>query len=194
MLPAAVAGHPALELVNTFAGWDGAHASDYLVSYDHLAVLAGDQGLVPRDEVAALRRAAAADPDEAKASLERARLVRGVVRAALVERADGAALSALAEAARPAAATATLVAGPRPSWRVLGSGPGDLDRPAEAFAWAAALLVTGPEVGRVRACPGLGCGWTFLDVSGRRRWCSMAWCGNRSKVRAHAERGRSPTA
>ncbi|MFC7483823.1 CGNR zinc finger domain-containing protein [Luedemannella flava] len=27
---------------------------------------------------------------------------------------------------------------------------------------------------------------------GRRRWCSMAWCGNREKVRAHAARQRAP--
>jgi predicted RNA-binding Zn ribbon-like protein len=35
------------------------------------------------------------------------------------------------------------------------------------------------------------CGWVFADPSGRRRWCSMAWCGNRSKVRRHAARARA---
>jgi predicted RNA-binding Zn ribbon-like protein len=38
----------------------------------------------------------------------------------------------------------------------------------------------------VRTCP--SCGWLFLDARGRRRWCSMATCGNRAKVRAHAAR------
>lgn len=41
---------------------------------------------------------------------------------------------------------------------------------------------------RLGACP--ACGWMFYDVTrgGRRRWCSMATCGNRSKVRQHRRR------
>lgn len=38
---------------------------------------------------------------------------------------------------------------------------------------------------RVRVCP--ACGWLFHDTSrgGRRQWCSMRTCGNRTKVRQH---------
>jgi len=38
--------------------------------------------------------------------------------------------------------------------------------------------------GRFRKCAAPDCGTLFLDVSktGRRRWCSMANCGNRNKV------------
>jgi len=54
---------------------------------------------------------------------------------------------------------------------------------------AGALLVS-PERDRVRVCAGEGCGWFFVDRShaGRRRWCSMAACGNRAKVREYRER------
>lgn len=54
---------------------------------------------------------------------------------------------------------------------------------------AAALLVA-PERERLRVCGGEGCGWFFIDRSkaGRRRWCSMASCGNRVKVRRHRQR------
>ncbi|MGE5829869.1 MAG: CGNR zinc finger domain-containing protein [Micromonosporaceae bacterium] len=38
------------------------------------------------------------------------------------------------------------------------------------------------------ACPGEICGWLFADPRGRRRWCSMAWCGNRAKARRYARR------
>jgi predicted RNA-binding Zn ribbon-like protein len=40
---------------------------------------------------------------------------------------------------------------------------------------------------RLRICPGPGCGGRFADDSpaGRRRWCSMAVCGNRSKAATH---------
>ncbi|MGG5258973.1 CGNR zinc finger domain-containing protein [Phycicoccus avicenniae] len=191
VLPQPVARHPALELVNTFSGWDGAHASDYLVSYDHLAVLAGDLGLLPEHDVTRLRRAASRQPDVAEAALERTRTVRAVIRSAVLDPADPEAVAELAVAVRSAATTVELVAGRPARWRVEGITTEHLDRPADAFAWTAADLLTRPEVTGVRACPGLGCGWVFLDVSGRRRWCSMRWCGNRAKVRAHAERHRA---
>jgi predicted RNA-binding Zn ribbon-like protein len=60
---------------------------------------------------------------------------------------------------------------------------------------AAELLGTGLR-DRLRICPGPGCRGRFLDDSpaGRRRWCSMAVCGNRSKAAAyrHAAAGLSP--
>jgi predicted RNA-binding Zn ribbon-like protein len=53
---------------------------------------------------------------------------------------------------------------------------------------AAELLGTGLR-DRLRICPGPGCRGRFLDDSpaGRRRWCSMAVCGNRSKAAAHRQ-------
>jgi predicted RNA-binding Zn ribbon-like protein len=49
---------------------------------------------------------------------------------------------------------------------------------------AVALLADAPRLARVHMCPGRDCGWLFLDTSGRRRWCSMATCGSRAKMRA----------
>jgi predicted RNA-binding Zn ribbon-like protein len=50
---------------------------------------------------------------------------------------------------------------------------------------AATDLFTSNSPGMVRQCEAAGCGWLFLDRSnaGRRRWCSMADCGNRNKAR-----------
>jgi predicted RNA-binding Zn ribbon-like protein len=62
----------------------------------------------------------------------------------------------------------------------------DTDRAAEGaladIARQAIELVTGDDIGRVRRCE--GCLLLFLDRSrpGRRRWCSMDRCGNRSKT------------
>jgi predicted RNA-binding Zn ribbon-like protein len=55
---------------------------------------------------------------------------------------------------------------------------------------SAADLLTSPSLGRVAECDGQGCGWLFADTSkaGRRRWCSMAICGNRAKSQRHAQR------
>ncbi|WP_044339333.1 CGNR zinc finger domain-containing protein [Rossellomorea aquimaris] len=47
------------------------------------------------------------------------------------------------------------------------------------------LLVSKNELERVKQCEGDPCGWLFFDTSRNRsrRWCSMADCGNRAKVR-----------
>src|SRR6266513_2507587 len=66
-----------------------------------------------------------------------------------------------------------------------------LDWPAQdprrvryAVATDAIALVEDPSrLKRVSRCPGRGCGWLFLNTSGRRRWCSMSTCGSREKMR-----------
>jgi predicted RNA-binding Zn ribbon-like protein len=51
------------------------------------------------------------------------------------------------------------------------------------------LLAAGP-LDRVKQCEGDGCSLLFCDLtkSHRRRWCSMAVCGNRMKVAAFRAR------
>jgi predicted RNA-binding Zn ribbon-like protein len=48
------------------------------------------------------------------------------------------------------------------------------------------------ETARFRICANDGCRWVFEDSSraGRRRWCDMASCGNRAKVRRYRDRRR----
>jgi predicted RNA-binding Zn ribbon-like protein len=55
---------------------------------------------------------------------------------------------------------------------------------------AAADLLTQAEAGSLRRCCDATCGWLFVDQSNarRRRWCVMADCGNRNKVKAHYQR------
>jgi predicted RNA-binding Zn ribbon-like protein len=52
--------------------------------------------------------------------------------------------------------------------------------------------VAAGETGRLRICADDGCRWVFEDTSrtGRRRWCSMASCGNRAKAARHRARRR----
>jgi predicted RNA-binding Zn ribbon-like protein len=80
------------------------------------------------------------------------------------------------------------------------TGTGELSPGAAAWSWtwpadeprrarfaiavdAVALLADPERLPRVTRCPGHECGWLFLDRSGRRRWCSMATCGSREKMR-----------
>jgi len=56
---------------------------------------------------------------------------------------------------------------------------------------AVALLADPERVARLHRCPGRNCGWVFLNTSGRRRWCSMATCGSREKMRRMYARKRA---
>jgi predicted RNA-binding Zn ribbon-like protein len=59
---------------------------------------------------------------------------------------------------------------------------------------AIALLQDPGRLKRVTRCPGRGCGWLFLNTSGRRRWCSMSTCGSRDKMRRlHQRKNNTPT-
>jgi predicted RNA-binding Zn ribbon-like protein len=67
---------------------------------------------------------------------------------------------------------------------------GGLDWLLAAIARSAAeIFVEGAEA-RIRACANPACGLFFCDTSRthRRRWCSMAVCGNRHKVANFARR------
>jgi len=66
---------------------------------------------------------------------------------------------------------------------------------ADSLAGLAAPLVESVAAGeteRLRICANDGCRWVFEDTSptGRRRWCSMASCGNRAKAARHRARQR----
>jgi len=65
-----------------------------------------------------------------------------------------------------------------------------LDWLLAAIARSAAELITEGDAADVRLCANSACSLFFLDNSRthRRRWCSMALCGNRHKVAAFARR------
>jgi predicted RNA-binding Zn ribbon-like protein len=190
VLPKQVAGHPALELVNTRAGWgeapDGRH--DYLTTFEHLVALARLNDLVDDERAAAVRRRAARRSDEADEVLARSRGLRGDLHDVLTGSASRAAADRLSSAITGARARQRLEVGDGvAAWRF--AGRPDVDEPLAAFLLAAGdLLVGHPNLG---ACPGHGCGWLFLNPSGRRRWCQMAVCGNRAKQASHAARARA---
>ena len=64
-----------------------------------------------------------------------------------------------------------------------------LARLAPVAKAAVALLLT-HDAARIRRCASPTCTRWFLDTSkgGRRKWCSMATCGNRAKAAKHRRR------
>jgi predicted RNA-binding Zn ribbon-like protein len=73
------------------------------------------------------------------------------------------------------------------SWR---SGTRASDYLLYPVLTSAVDLLTAGARGVVRQCEDSGCGWLFVDRSNarKRRWCSMADCGNRNKARNYYRR------
>jgi predicted RNA-binding Zn ribbon-like protein len=194
LLPILLGGHPAIDFCNTRAGWGDPIPGEYLQTYDHLAVWAAAAGLIAPSAAAEVRRLAGERPGAARAALRHALSFRDALYTVWLDRSPGGDWEAVAGEAATAAGAARLelLRDGRAEW-VIPRRTG-LRLPALAVAKAAAELLGTRPAPAVRACPGRGCGWLFLDRTGRRRWCSMATCGNRAKVRRHYARLRSSTA
>ena len=189
-VPLCVGGDPALDFCNTRAGWGDPAPREYLLTHAHLCVWAAHAGLLTPERAAAGRVAGLTHPAAGGAVLGRAVALREALYGVLAGGSDVPADWGLIDAeARRAAAVTHLAPGRPATWQVTGSSAVEL--PLMVVAWQAGRLVTSPAAAAVRACAGEHCGWVFADPRGRRRWCSMAWCGNREKVRAHARRRRA---
>jgi predicted RNA-binding Zn ribbon-like protein len=195
LLPMSFAGHPVLDFCNTRAAWSAPVPKEYLKTHAHLTVWAGANGLLAADDVPRLRRAAARSVPRADSIVERAIRFRSALYSVLVGPAmpeDWAVVNAEVPAAGSAVALRPVASRPGApaTWTLVETG---LELPLLSIVWTATLFLTTPAAGAVAACPSHDCGWLFPNPTGRRRWCSMALCGNRAKARRHAERARRGT-
>ncbi len=193
-LPAKIGGHPALDLCNTWVGWDGRDTSDYLVDYHHLAQWTSFEGLLSAERVGELRARARREPASAAAVLDRTREFRHSLYDVLLGGAGSPGFEHAAAVVAEAATMLRLAPAPDSGFTLEPSENASLEAPLLAAAWSAGQLLVSPERALVRACPGTGCGWLFLDPRGRRRWCVMSTCGNRAKARRFAKRRREADA
>lgn len=74
----------------------------------------------------------------------------------------------------------------------LASTGSDLDAALGSLASIIAVAQIDGTWSRLKACPGVHCGWAFYDHSRNQSgsWCSMAVCGSRSKARGYRQRKR----
>jgi predicted RNA-binding Zn ribbon-like protein len=180
-----IGGSPAIDLVNTLRErWR--RRVECLVDGDDLAEWLRRAGLLSDDGATA----------PSARQLAAARELREAVDVALRAAVDGAPAPPDAVAAIDALLRA---AGPRPALglrdglpQLTETGPADpVDAALGALAADAARVLGTRERERLRICSADDCSARFLDRSpaGRRRWCTMAGCGNRAKVRRHRHRG-----
>lgn len=157
------------------------------------------RGGVASGDGAMLRRMGETDARRCAGALAQALRLRETIRAMLDAMASKRSLRAqwVAEVnqALASGAGASRLLRQDTGWRLgLSPGPAGPLRVLTPIARAIAdLVVSGPSV-EIRKCANPRCVLYFRDRSRtrRRRWCSMAVCGNRMKVAAHVRRHGRP--
>lgn len=172
-----VAGHVALDFVNTAEDRDGVDPDDSLLTPADLRAWGRRYGLIGRS---------AASPD-AHAELEQAHdareLLYRIFRSSALRQAPSRHdLDRLGELAGAAYAAGRLRAGTDGStqWEWSRS---ELTSVRHAVVTGALELLRADPSPRLKQCPGHRCGWLFLDTTkrGNRRWCQMRECGQEAK-------------
>ncbi|WOX23087.1 CGNR zinc finger domain-containing protein [Streptomyces solicathayae] len=193
-----VGGHIVIDLVNTVTA-RGAEPIDWLDGYPRLLEWAALTGHFAPADLTALRRLAGSEPDRAELALGRTRELREALHdllAALIHQdapAPAEAVDRVENHWKRAVASARLTfRGATPQLQA-GVETSGLDYLDHELALQAFDLLRALPLERTRVCLGQRCGWLFIDGSrgGRRRWCSMATCGNSAKGRTHYQRNRA---
>jgi predicted RNA-binding Zn ribbon-like protein len=189
-----VGGNLALDFANTQSGPPGGGQADAesLGGYEDLVAWALRVREVGAPDADVLVRQARRRPRDAAAAFEQATALRDLIFTTFASIAAGAeppadALARMRDDEAESLAHATLTASPN-GFAWTWSRAGDLDRLRWPIVHAAATLLTEGRLERVKACG--GCRYLFLDETknGSRRWCSMAECGTRAKMRRFVAR------
>jgi predicted RNA-binding Zn ribbon-like protein len=182
-LPDHVAGHLALELCNTKALWGLPAEREYFTSFPVAVLWAREHEVISAFEARQLR---AEPPAAQRVTLGQLRSLRFALFHSVTRGDDLAAVHAFVA---------------RAIGRSSYGHDGQLQAPYSAAmitdrcALAAHRLLEDYGPDSVGLCASEACGWVFLDPTHRRRWCTMAVCGNRAKARRFAARsahGRRP--
>jgi predicted RNA-binding Zn ribbon-like protein len=185
-----VAGHVALDFVNTAEERGHADASDTLGAPADLRLWGQRYGLIS---------AQAAGNDQDRAEFDRAIEARELLYALFLARRAGQP-AAEAQVARLTELGAAAYRAGNLQPNDDGSISWSWDRSELAtirhiaVTGAIDLLQAEPSA-RLKQCPGHQCGWFFLDTTkrGNRRWCSMAECGQEAKDEQRRVRRRATT-
>lgn len=184
-----VAGHPALDFVNTL-DWRfrPGDPEELLTSYEALLRFAAKSELITAKQARRLLRATSGS--EAKRVLTESKELREALAEVFYAGLDGSVpdpgpvkvLERFFKAARSHQKLRWKKLGLAWKWPEMDSDP---DTPLWLLSSGAAGLMLSGDARRVRACNNPECRWLFLDTSKNhtRRWCDMRICGNRMKAR-----------
>jgi len=196
--PRIVVGAACLDFVNTIDPRVGDNSRDHVTDYRTLLSWSVHAGALRSATRARLEKEAARDERQAADVFARAIAFREALYQAAAAQAAGRPV--------PAQSIDRILAAIRHAWQHARLGRfdrryavqplADLDMPLSTLAFGAEQLFTSDRWTTIRMCEAHGCGWVFFDSrkGPHRRWCSMAVCGNREKVRRHARRQRRASA
>jgi predicted RNA-binding Zn ribbon-like protein len=165
------------------------------LSWEELVSFLEISHIVSRERGITLMALPETDPRTAHALLSRARRLRETLREAFGVMVRGERIAAqwvepINEVLRITEGHDELVQG-SDGWKLqFIAREGGLDWLLAAVARSGAEILTEGQGARMRVCANPACGLFFCDTSRthRRRWCSMAICGNRHKVASFARR------
>src|SRR5215813_4732329 len=192
-----VGGHTVLDFLNTGDGATKVRDVEQLKSYEDVLSWSAAAGIIDDSEVKALTSAAENAPDLAAQCLNEITRQRESLYRYILAAIDGQPIPErdrrqIESSFRHASARAQLVASSAhlAAWQV-GLQEAGLSLIRLRLDLAASALITGPASAHICQCE--KCSWLFLDTSAskRRRWCTMAVCGNRAKGQRHYQRNRA---
>jgi predicted RNA-binding Zn ribbon-like protein len=194
-------GHLALNFANTIDDPGGPERYDHAGTYPELVAWSARIGILRSDQAAELLADGQEHPRARSAALRRAHLLRRILNETFSEIAalnSGQAGDAVPPAipaqwaelrpfVKEALGHAELVAHGatyQMTWPVIAR----LDAMLWPISFAAAELLTAPQLSRLKKCA--GCPWVFLDQSKNlsRRWCAMSDCGTHEKIVRYVSR------
>lgn len=189
-----VAGHTALDLVNTVTARNTRAPRDWLDGYPRLIEWATLANVADERALVLLAKQATDSPDDAQDALMRLKQFREALHTAyraLIsgKRVPQLILDEIDTIWREAHGRMRLESCEgRIAARVSVERSG-LDLIRDCVAGGAVELLQALPTDRTRVCRGEACGWLFIDSSkgGQRIWCDMAVCGNAAKTRRYQE-------
>lgn len=185
-----------LDLANTVEPRGVPAGHECLDDYDDLVHWLVHMGVISRSEGRRLRALASREPRAGAAAYRKALALRAAISSIFEAIADGRGpdpthLAEIDRTYKRLLGSTRLTPGAE-GFTFEAAGEGDLESPMWAAVASAIELLTHGDLSSIRYCAG-DCRWLFLDVSKNhsRRWCTMAVCGSRDKMRRHYARHRA---
>lgn len=187
-------GALSLDFCNSGQGGRNSTPVEWLASFADLVDWLETAGAIDGTHAARLRAAGAQDPQAAEQLWRRALEFREALSRVFLANTGGRApdpadLKAIDDEYARTAPFARLAA-TKGGFKWDLAEKADLGAALRPLVSSAVELLTSPKLARLRRCGSATCYWLFVDETKNcsRRWCEMASCGNRMKVRRHRAR------
>lgn len=179
-----------LDFINSVGWRGGENSKDFFETYDDLLIWSRYVGILSDEDIKKLQQRARKHPNDAANTMNRAFRLREAMYSLFLSRAAEAALpeedlSTFNSFLSQSMCHSQLIQTDRGlEWNTDGDKK-SLDWMLNPVIRSAVELLVSSEIGKVKICGDIECGWIFMDSSKNqsRRWCDMKDCGNRAKAR-----------